>query len=417
MKKALIITIMMCIAGVFACNFVFASASKSDTPEPTTYKSAIILAHGMAANEKIFGLVDYFYHVQEWLEDKGWTVYQTGDSVSQWNGATIKGMQFAKAFYTDILPQAKAKFGNDVKFHVIGHSHGCLYTRYAITNGSPGIYQNTGCGDPINVGYYPPIAPYVISHTSLSGPHRGSTTCDVLFNNRENIPKLVGDIANMAIIGDVLDFIGIDLIDNVLDPLFKFLDVTGLEQGDVCVLQNAINLSTYGANHIYNPNVPDVSSVKYQSWTSSVTSHNFVRNIDLVFNPTYGYMKHPTNGNKIANTMEVTDKVGGTMDLNSSITFGGHTVKISDLLSGDNDGLVDVDSAKWGTFRGNLKGNNYDAKYALNPVFTAFVIGGDYGGIDHFQINNNLLDNTPGFDPQDFWVNKLLPTIEEYNKL
>ena len=414
MKKLIFLLVVLF---VFSGHIVLASSSKPAPPPPTQAKSAIILAHGMAANEKIFGLIDYFYKVKGWLEDKGWTVYQTGDSVSQWNSATLKGMQFAKVFYTEILPQAKAKFGNDVKFHIIGHSHGCLYTRYAISNGSPGVFNNSGCGEPINVGYYPPIAPYVISHTSLCGPHRGSTTCDVLYNNRDNIPGLLADILNMPIIEDVLGWIGVDLVDDVLQPLFTFLDGTILEQGDVCVLQNAINLSTYGANYLFNPYVPDIPNVKYQSWASTVTSHNPVRTIDLAFNPTYGYMKHPTNGHKVQNSQNLAKLLNGSLDLNATLTFGGHNVKIASLLEGANDGLVDEDSAKWGTYRGLIKGNSFDSAYAFNPLFTAFVVGGDYGGVDHFQINNNLLDNTPGFDPKDFWVNKLLPTINEYNKL
>ena len=393
MKDLKFFTILICI---FCFSTVaFASSSGSDIQEPRAQdKYAIILAHGMAANEKIFGLVDYFYGVQGWLEDKGWTIYQTGDKVSQWNDAMTKGAEFTDVFYNEILPRAKADLGNNVKFHVIGHSHGCLYTRYAISIGS----NNN-----------PPIAPYVASHTSLCGPHRGSTVCDLLFNNRDNLGAIVADLTNMGFIEDVMGWLNLDIIDGVLDPLFKFMDGVGLEQGEVSALNNAVNLSTYGANYIFNKNVPNAPGVNYQSWASTVTGHNPLRGINLVFNPTYGYMERGIDTAKRENTADIYNALKTANDpafsLNNSINFGGHPTTISALLQGYNDGLVDEESAKWGTYRGLLKGVEIDLLLATVSE----------GGVDHFQINNNLIGNTPGFSPKDFWVEDLLPTLEGYS--
>jgi triacylglycerol esterase/lipase EstA (alpha/beta hydrolase family) len=50
-------------------NVAFASSSGSKIQQPQD-KYAILLCHGMAANQKIFGLVDYFYNIPGWLESK-----------------------------------------------------------------------------------------------------------------------------------------------------------------------------------------------------------------------------------------------------------------------------------------------------------------------------------------------------------
>jgi triacylglycerol lipase len=460
MKKHFLITVFVCVLSFTLTQSIYASGSA-----PEGKKGFIVLAHGMAANENvlsIFGVdvIPYFYQIQDWLEDEGWIVYQSGNAVSSWNGAVHKGKQFSKWFYTELLPQIDAEWGDDfdmslLKVHIIGHSHGTMYTRYAITNGSgdgvdaneDGDYNDEGDIPPATSGGYAPLAPYVVSHTSLCGPHRGSTTCDILDNNQDNIPKIIADVLahldfyddeDATIVADeidevvdfmedILSYVGLDLnLMTILSGVVSFLDILD-EQQDISISDNAFNLSTYGANYIFNPNVPNVAGVNYQSWASAIqgestvygfpleiplfyyppVKHNWLRGINLVFNPTWGYMLDGSSGHKIANTQNVAIKYGGSaLDItNGTVTSGGHTIALSDLMSGPNDGLVDEQSAKWGTYRGLIDGND---------IFDVLLMTSNKGGVDHFQLTNNLLGNTPGFDPEDFWIETLLPEIQDY---
>ena len=227
----------------------------------------------------------------------------------------------------------------------------------------------------------------------------------------------------LAFADDIIDYVGVELdIMNIITGVISVYDIAD-EQQSISVNENAFNLSTYGANYVFNPDVPNVSGVEYQSWAAAIMGetdvygfpwfspiqHNIWRGINLAFNPSWGYMLDGTSGNKILNTTATFDKyktTGFTYDLaNDSVTSGGHTVDLIDLMSGPNDGLVDEESAKWGTYRGLIDGNDSLCSPSVFPYC---------GGVDHFQINNNFLGNTPGFDPEDFWVNDLLPEIQTY---
>ena len=207
MKKNLLITVLVCALSFTLTQSIYASGSA-----PEGKKGFIVLCHGMAANENIlsiFGLeiIPYFYQVQGWLEDEGWIVYQSGNAVSSWNSAVTKGKQFAKWFHSELIPQIDSEWGEEfdmelLKVHIIGHSHGTMYSRYAITNGSGDGLDLNNDNDfddedeipPATSGGYAPLSSYVVSHTSLNGPHRGSTTCDVLDANTSDVPQALDDI-------------------------------------------------------------------------------------------------------------------------------------------------------------------------------------------------------------------------------
>ena len=55
-------------------------------------------------------------------------------------------------------------------------------------------------------------------------------------------------------------------------------------------------------------------------------------------------------------------------------------------IEGDNDGLVPVESAKWGNFRGVLTGAWWS------------------GGVSHWNIIGHIFGVTPGFDAPEFYV-------------
>ena len=205
-KKAVILIIALAImvpASLFA--------SGANTACATRYP--IVLAHGMGASATIslFGLniIDYWWGIEDALEDEGADVYIT----------TVNGMDTtankAAAFRAQFL-QILAITGQ-ARANVIGHSHGTMYTRYAITN----------------LG----LAAKVASHTSISGPHRGSSIADFIFNL---VPQ-----GGWSLVGSTLDFV----------YAFVFGDTNPNS------LENGLEMTRYRMQNIFNPNCPNASGV------------------------------------------------------------------------------------------------------------------------------------------------------------
>ena len=196
------------------------TAGGDSNPCGTRYP--IVLAHGMGASATIslFGLniIDYWWGIEDALEDEGADVYIT----------TVNGMDTtankAAAFRAQFL-QILAVTGR-VKANIIGHSHGTVYTRYAITN----------------LG----LAAKVASHTSISGPHRGSSIADFIFNL---VPQ-----GGWTLVGSTLDFV----------YAFVFGDTNPNS------LQNGLEMTRPRMQNVFNPNCPNAAGVYYQSWTSKV---------------------------------------------------------------------------------------------------------------------------------------------------
>ncbi|MEW5735087.1 MAG: alpha/beta fold hydrolase [Thermodesulfobacteriota bacterium] len=257
-------------------------------------KYPVILAHGMGASAEILGILDYWYGIPEALDDEGASVYVT----------TVNGMDTtankAAAFKAQFL-QILAVTGK-TKANIIGHSHGCLYTRYAISN----------------LG----LSTKVASHTSIAGPHRGSVIADVI----------LGIVPNSLewLVGDVMDFV----------YAFVFGD------DNPNTLQNGYELTRSYMTNTFNPSVPNKTGIYYQSWTGKIK----------------------------------------TMAVNARNWYFVATWPILLAYEGDNDGLVSVNSAKWGSFRGVKEGAWYSA------------------GVDHLNEVNQPLGVTPGFDSPDFFV-------------
>src|SRR6056297_2553394 len=123
MKKfttAAIITVLFSVFILPAAGFAGGSSDTCDTEYP------IVLAHGMGASAEILGIVDYWWGIEDALEDEGADVYIT--SVNGMDSTENKAWDFWGQ-YMQILSQTGAS-----KANIIGHSHGTLYTRYAIAN-------------------------------------------------------------------------------------------------------------------------------------------------------------------------------------------------------------------------------------------------------------------------------------------
>ena len=284
MKKFLCV---MFLAIIFFPAALFAAGTDESSKCDTKYP--VILSHGMGASYEIaWGIEKYWHNIPDALQDEGAEVYIT--SVDAMGTTAEKAAQW----YRQLL-EIKAATGAE-KFNVIGHSHGSVYTRYAISNFK-------GCDA------------MIASHTSIAGPHGGSAMAEVVLG-------LVDD----TFIGDLIDAaIKLIMSNNNADTAANLADLTR----DFMI-------------NDFNPNVPNMDGIYYQSYAYKIAS---LAGAGL-FAATWPIMKY---------------------------------------FEGDNDGLVSVTSARWGTFRGVIKG-------------TSWI------GVNHLGAVDMLWGITPGFDAPEFFV-------------
>jgi len=278
---------VLAVSLLLAPAMVFAGGhnNRCDTKYP------VILAHGTGGAAEIFGVIDYWWGIPEALEDEGAEVYLT--SVNGLDGTVNK----AVAFKTQFLHIKEISSAS--KFNIIGHSHGTLYTRHAVSN----------------MG----LAPYVKSHTSIAGPHQGMVLADIIL---KIVPTPVKWIA-----GETLDFV--------------YDYIAGDTDSNSC--QNLYDVTTTHMQNVFTPNTPDMAHVYYQSWAAKVKRAC----PNIVLDPAWRVLK---------------------------------------VCEGDNDGLVGVNSAKWGNFRGVEDGAWWSP------------------GCDHLNIIGHLFGVTPGFNAPNFYV-------------
>jgi triacylglycerol lipase len=109
-------------------------------------------------------------------------------------------------------------------------------------------------------------------------------------------------------------------------------------------LANAYDVTTSHMQNVFNPNTPDAENVYYQSWAAKVK----YACPTIILDPVWRMLK---------------------------------------VCEGPNDGLVGVESAKWGKFCG------IESAAWWSP------------GCDHLNIIGHLFGITPGFNAPDFYVN------------
>jgi triacylglycerol lipase len=126
-------------------------AAASHTFTQTRYP--IVLAHGLAGFDDLFGVVDYWFGIPSSLSSGGAQVFVT--QVSAFNSTEARGEQLL-AQVEDILAITGA-----AKVNLIGHSHGGLDVRYVAA-----------------------VRPdLVASVTTVGSPHRGAELADFLRAN------------------------------------------------------------------------------------------------------------------------------------------------------------------------------------------------------------------------------------------
>jgi triacylglycerol lipase len=121
-------------------------------------KYPIVLAHGMAGFDSLFGVYDYFYGIPSDLANIGGKVYVT--NVSAFNSSTQRGEQLLSQVKTIIATSGKAKV------NLIGHSHGGFDVRYVASVRPDLVASVTSVGTPHKGAE---LATYLRSHISGGG--------------------------------------------------------------------------------------------------------------------------------------------------------------------------------------------------------------------------------------------------------
>ena len=199
----------------------------------TRTKYPIVLAHGLAGFDELFGVFEYWYGIPETLQDGGATVFVT--DVSPFNSSQERGEQLI-----DQIEQIVAITGKP-KVNLIGHSQGSLDVRYVAA-----------------------VRPdLVASVTTVAGPHKGAALADFLRAN----------VQNGSFTESVLTFFA-DSLGTVLDLLTGHTN----PQDAIAALDQLTSAGTAAFNAAYPQGVPTtscgsgsavVNGIRYYSWSGT----------------------------------------------------------------------------------------------------------------------------------------------------
>ena len=199
----------------------------------TKTKYPIVLEHGLAGFDELFGVYSYWFGIVGELEDGGATVFTT--TVSQFNSTEARGEQLI-----DQLEVITAITGKP-KVNLIGHSHGGLDVRYVAA-----------------------VRPdLVASVSSVATPHKGAALADYLRAN----------VANGSFTGNVVAYFA-----NSLGTVIGLLTGHTNPQDAIAALDSltSAGLATFNAH--YPQGVPatacgsgaaTVNGIKYYSWSGT----------------------------------------------------------------------------------------------------------------------------------------------------
>jgi triacylglycerol lipase len=203
----------------------------SDNYAATKYP--IVLCHGMAGFDKLFGVVDYFHGIESTLSHSGAHVYVT--HVPAFASTEARGEALLQQI-EDIVATTGAK-----KVNLIGHSHGGLDVRYV-------------------AAMRPDI---VASVTSVGSPHKGADLADFL---RKNMTS--GGFSE-SVVSTFADSLGtvLGLLSGQTSP-----------QDSIAALESLSSTGAATYNATYGAGLPstscgkgasEVNGVKYFSWSGS----------------------------------------------------------------------------------------------------------------------------------------------------
>ncbi|MBN1946340.1 MAG: alpha/beta fold hydrolase [Bradymonadales bacterium] len=252
----------------------------------------IVLMHGMAGTDSYFGILDYFFGVEEAMEESGFDVRIT--VVNPLAHSRIRAGELV-GLLEAIMEESGAR-----KVNLIGHSQGGLDGRI--------LLSELGFGE------------HVASFTSIATPHHGSPIADFV----------VGLLTSNKITET--------LAEEVVDTVASLFGESEPHMAD-----QLRELTRDYMENEFNPTHPDDPRVAYYSWAG--------RTCALV-------------------ELDCQEEWNGEI----VIPFLVPTYWANFFLGAEeNDGLVPVESAIWGTFLGVLPADHYDQVGQLadtaNPSF------------------------------------------------
>jgi triacylglycerol lipase len=196
-------------------------------------KYPIVLAHGMAGFDELFGVYEYFYGIPGYMRDKNATVFTT--EVSQFNSTEARGEQLIDQLETITAITGKPKV------NLIGHSHGGLDVRYAAA-----------------------VRPdLVASVTSVGSPHKGADLADFLRDN----------VSGGSFTEGVLSFFA-----DSLGTVIALLSGTSNPQQSLAALDSLSASGSAAFNAQYPQGIPttscgegaaSVGGIRYYSWSGT----------------------------------------------------------------------------------------------------------------------------------------------------
>jgi triacylglycerol lipase len=283
-----LVAISGCAADTSADGAGEASQTGEDAFTARASKHAIVLAHGFDGSRTNRWS---FYQVADKLRADGHVVHEA--QVSPYKGVPARAAELA-AHIDAAQRECRAKPGCDAsKVHIIAHSMGGLDSRYLISK--------LGYGD------------RVASLTTISTPHRGSAIADVLL-------KIIPDDLDKAV----------NAMASVWGRTFTDRDLA--DDSDLKAALSSISEKTTSTS--FNPAVQDDPRVTYVSWAG-------VSAVLGIPNP----KDYAACEGKIQTRLGIRDGMDAT--LVPAAAFVAHGTELR-----PNDGMVTVESAKWGTFMG-----------------------------------------------------------------
>ncbi len=212
---------------------VFAGGSLSSL----NLRYPIVLVHGYAGSDQFILGIDYFYGIQEALEDQGAKVFVV--DMSAFNTSSVRAQQL-KTFVLRVL----AITGKS-KVNIIAHSQGGLTARYMISN----------------LGMAGKVATLVM----ISAPNRGTALADVVIGKLPNAAQwAISAIAN-TLWGGI---------------------IAGEANSDFLAATNEMTHDYM--NNVFNPNTPDSPSVKYYSYAGKM----YAISPNIIFTPTWLLLRY-----------------------------------------------------------------------------------------------------------------------------
>lgn len=332
MKKTgnfLVVMVVVVLAVLINVSQTFAVDTSCQTKYP------IILAHGIAMNDVNIPLttIEYFNGIKKRLESKGATVFIS--QVDKIAATGTKAYQFASYLNTQVYPKGYSKV------NIIGHSHGGIYTKYAIKFSS---YYSSKYGTKT----WSLPASKVASLTQIDSPNQGTPVADFALGANGLTSGLVGAGVN-----------------TLYTTVFNFL--FGRTESDVYVdaLANANDLSLDGGLALYNKlgGNSGITGIYCQSYMHKMKS------LLCVPVPQIGVVQ------VLALTMPIQC---GAQTIGYKSDKGPHT---------PSDGVVSEKSAKWANYKGMEDGGIFQIAGVdhCNATGLPFGFTGFFSAPDKFE--------------------------------